>query len=119
MTELGLLRRVRPFAVAELQEEMEFHLETKIDDRESAGLTRGRARSEVLREFGNPKAPAKFGISPPDFEMMRQEARSYSGMAAYRTVEYELFGRRRGRARLNQGRCDPARILDHSDNPQS
>jgi predicted permease len=39
-----------------------------------------------------PNAPAKFGFSPPDFEFIRKEARSFSGMAAYRTTSYELSG---------------------------
>lgn len=39
-----------------------------------------------------PNAPTKFGVSPPDFEILRREAQSYSGMAAYRNIEYELSG---------------------------
>lgn len=35
---------------------------------------------------------AKHGVSPPDFEILRREARSYSEMAAYVNVEYELSG---------------------------
>ena len=37
-----------------------------------------------------PNAPSKFGFSPPDFEIVRDLARSFSGFAAYRTIEYEL-----------------------------
>ncbi len=36
--------------------------------------------------------PTKFGVSAPDFEVLRREARSFSGMAAYGNVEYELSG---------------------------
>jgi putative ABC transport system permease protein len=39
-----------------------------------------------------PNAPFKFGFSPPDFDFIRKEARSFSGMAAYRTISYELSG---------------------------
>ena len=39
-----------------------------------------------------PNAPSKFAFSPPDFDIVRGLARSYSGFAAYRTVEYELSG---------------------------
>ena len=39
-----------------------------------------------------PNAPTKFGVSPPDFELIRDGARSFAGIAAYRTVEYELSG---------------------------
>jgi predicted permease len=39
-----------------------------------------------------PNAPAKFGVSPPDFEFIRQNAQAFSSMAAYRTVSYELSG---------------------------
>jgi hypothetical protein len=34
----------------------------------------------------------KHGFSPPDFEVVRREARSFTGMAAYRNVEFELSG---------------------------
>ena len=37
-----------------------------------------------------PNAPAKFGVSPPDFEFLRNQAESFSGMAAYSTASYEL-----------------------------
>ncbi len=37
-----------------------------------------------------PNAPFKFGFSPPDFEIVRELARSYTGLAAYRTMGYEL-----------------------------
>src|SRR5215467_5663920 len=39
-----------------------------------------------------PVSTAKFGFSPPDFEMMRRVVRSYDGFAAYRTQSYELAG---------------------------
>jgi len=39
-----------------------------------------------------PGAPNKFGFSPPDFEIVRELARSYSGFAAYQTNGYELSG---------------------------
>src|SRR5262249_13056513 len=39
-----------------------------------------------------PNAPAKFGVSPPDFEFLRNQAESFSGMAAYITASYELSG---------------------------
>src|SRR5436853_739869 len=39
-----------------------------------------------------PNAPVKFGVSPPDYVFVHESARSYSGMAAYRTVSYELSG---------------------------
>ena len=35
-----------------------------------------------------PNAPAKFGVSPPDFGNLAQSARSFSGMAAYLTRNY-------------------------------
>ena len=39
-----------------------------------------------------PGAPFKFGFSPPDFEIVRGLAKSYSGFAAYRNVGLELSG---------------------------
>jgi len=33
-----------------------------------------------------------FGFSPPDFVAFRERARSYDGLAAYRSIEYELSG---------------------------
>ena len=39
-----------------------------------------------------PNAPTKFGFSPPDYEFIRKEARSFSGMAAYQNVSFELSG---------------------------
>jgi putative ABC transport system permease protein len=40
-----------------------------------------------------PGAPVdKFDFSAPDFEIMREAARSYSGMAAFRNASYELSG---------------------------
>src|SRR5262249_8750133 len=35
---------------------------------------------------------ARHGVSPPDFEILRREARSFSGMAVYPNVEYEVSG---------------------------
>ena len=46
----------------------------------------------VLLSEQLPNAPAKFGVSPPDFEFIRSNPRTFSGMAAYRTVFYELSG---------------------------
>src|ERR1041384_2016932 len=37
-----------------------------------------------------PNAPAKFGVSPPDFGILAQSAQSFSGMAAYLTRNYEV-----------------------------
>jgi putative ABC transport system permease protein len=37
----------------ELREEMQFHLESEIEDRQGAGMAREQAKSETLREFGN------------------------------------------------------------------
>jgi predicted permease len=39
-----------------------------------------------------PNSSNRFGFSPPDFEFIRRESRSFSGMAAYRTGSYELSG---------------------------
>ena len=40
-----------------------------------------------------PGAPVdKFGFSAPDFAIMRRATRSFAGIAAYRTVDYELSG---------------------------
>src|SRR5205814_10298827 len=39
-----------------------------------------------------PNAPFKFGFSPPDFEIVRDLARSYSRFAAYRNVGLVLSG---------------------------
>src|SRR4029077_596463 len=39
-----------------------------------------------------PNAPVKFGFSPPDFQIVRELAQSYSGFAAYLTRSYELSG---------------------------
>jgi putative ABC transport system permease protein len=39
-----------------------------------------------------PNAPGKFGVSPPDFELFRDKAQSFSGLAAYLTLSYELSG---------------------------
>lgn len=46
-----LVRRKR--RVSELQEEMQFHLDSEMEDRQATGLNRERARTETLREFGN------------------------------------------------------------------
>src|SRR5439155_20883267 len=41
----------------------------------------------------NPGGPVdKFEFSAPDFEIMRDAAQSYSGMAAFRNAQYELSG---------------------------
>jgi predicted permease len=37
-------------------------------------------------------SPNKFAFSPPDFEFIRRESRSFTGMAAFRTGVYELSG---------------------------
>src|SRR5215471_14758890 len=39
-----------------------------------------------------PNSPTKFGFSPPDYDFIRKEARSFSGVAAYRTISCELSG---------------------------
>ena len=39
-----------------------------------------------------PNAPAKFGFSPPDFEIARETFKSYSGIAAYQGIGYEVSG---------------------------
>src|SRR5215471_1916561 len=39
-----------------------------------------------------PSSSVRFGFSPPDFEFIRRDSRSFSGMAAYRTGTYELSG---------------------------
>ena len=46
----------------------------------------------VLLSEQLPNAPGKFGVSPPDFEFIRSNAQTFSEMAAYRTVSYELSG---------------------------
>lgn len=173
LRQLGWLLR-RKTREAELQEEMDFHLQSEIEERKAAGLSGEQARREAFREFGNvtlhsedtrstwgwslfdevhrdlryglrnlrrnpgfaavavgtlalgigaatsvfsivngvllesfpyrdpshlvvlfehlANAPSRFGVSPPDFEILRSEAKSFSGMAAYRTIEYELSG---------------------------
>jgi putative ABC transport system permease protein len=53
-----------------------------------------------------PDAPGKFGFSPPDFEIVRDLARSYSGFAAYRTLGYELAGTTTPQ-RINGARISP------------
>ncbi|HEY1339712.1 MAG TPA: ABC transporter permease [Bryobacteraceae bacterium] len=53
-----------------------------------------------------PGSRTKHGISPPDFEILRREARSFTAMAAYRNVEYELSGIAESR-RLNAARVSP------------
>ena len=50
--------------------------------------------------------PTKFGVSAPDFEVLRREARSFTGMAAYGNVEYELSGIGQSR-RLTGARVSP------------
>jgi putative ABC transport system permease protein len=46
----------------------------------------------VLLSEQLPRAPAKFGVSPPDFDFIRSNGKTFSAMAAYRTVSYELSG---------------------------
>ena len=46
----------------------------------------------VLLSEQLPSAPAKFGVSPPDFDFISSNAKTFSAMAAYRTVSYELSG---------------------------
>src|SRR5438045_3766049 len=53
-----------------------------------------------------PNAPFKFGFSPPDFEIVRDLARSYSRFAAYRNVGLELSGVATPE-RLNGARVSP------------
>jgi predicted permease len=54
-----------------------------------------------------PNAPAKFGFSPPDFGILAQSARSFSGMAAYLTRSYEVSGSLTPQ-RVNGARVSPA-----------
>ena len=54
-----------------------------------------------------PNAPSKFAFSPPDFEIVHGLTRSYSGLAAYRTNEYELSGTGISQ-RLTGARVSPA-----------
>jgi putative ABC transport system permease protein len=54
-----------------------------------------------------PGAPIdKFGFSAPDFEFLRGAARSFAGMAAYRSTKYELSGIDRSE-RINAVRVSP------------
>jgi predicted permease len=46
----------------------------------------------VMLYEGVGSMPAPFGFSPPDLVAFRERARSYEGLAAYRTVEFELSG---------------------------
>ena len=39
-----------------------------------------------------PSAPGKHGVSPPDYQTIREAARSFAEMAAFSNVEYELSG---------------------------
>jgi putative ABC transport system permease protein len=54
-----------------------------------------------------PNAPSKFGVSPPDFGILAQSARSFSGIAAYLTRNYELSGSVTPQ-RANGARVSPA-----------
>jgi putative ABC transport system permease protein len=54
-----------------------------------------------------PNAPVKFGFSPPDFQIVRELAQSYSGFAGYLTRSYELSGSVAPQ-RLNGARVSPA-----------
>jgi len=40
-----------------------------------------------------PNSPTKFGVSPPDFEIIREDARSYSEMAAFKDTKNKWGGR--------------------------
>jgi len=54
-----------------------------------------------------PNAAGKFGFSPPDFEIVSKAARSFSGMAAYLTRNYEVSGSVAPQ-RVNGARVSPA-----------
>lgn len=53
-----------------------------------------------------PNWTGRLGFSPPDFEIIRKESRSFSGMAAYQTGSYELAGIAQPH-RLNGARVSP------------
>src|SRR5919201_710051 len=44
----------------------------------------------IFEQIAN--VPQRFEFSPPDFEIVRPAAQSFSGMAAYRNATYELSG---------------------------
>lgn len=54
-----------------------------------------------------PNAPQKFGFSPPDYQTVRDLARSFSGLAAYLTRSYELSGIAQPR-RVSGARVSPS-----------
>ena len=54
-----------------------------------------------------PNAASKFGFSPPDVEFIRDASRSYTSMAAYSNVEYEL-----------SGLADPRRLIGARVSPE-
>ena len=54
-----------------------------------------------------PNAPAKFGVSPPDYGILAESVRSFSGMAAYLTRNYEVSGSVAPQ-RVNGARVSPA-----------
>jgi len=58
----------------------------------------------IYEQFPN---TAKFGVSPPDFGILAQGARSFSGMAAYLTRSYEVSGSVTPQ-RVNGARVSPA-----------
>jgi putative ABC transport system permease protein len=49
-------------------------------------------RLVTMFERFSPEAPMKAGFSAPDFTIVREAARSFDGLAAYRNVSYELSG---------------------------
>jgi putative ABC transport system permease protein len=54
-----------------------------------------------------PGVPMRFDFSAPDFDIVRDTARSFAGMAAYRSVTYELSGIA-APERINAARVSPA-----------
>ena len=52
---LGVLRGRERFE-AQMAEELQFHIDSRVADLESKGLTRAQARAQARREFGNPVA---------------------------------------------------------------
>src|SRR5262245_9587930 len=54
-----------------------------------------------------PNAPSRFGVSPPDYGILAESARSFSGMAAYLTRSYEVSGSVTPQ-RVNGARVSPA-----------
>src|SRR5690348_6538478 len=60
----------------------------------------------VLLSEQLPNASTKFGVSPPDFEFIRDNAQSFAGSAAFQNVSYELSGVGESR-RLTAARISP------------